>query len=40
MSGVDLPTLQRLGGWKDLRMVSRYTACSTEHMDAAVAKLR
>jgi integrase len=36
MSGVDLPTVQRLGGWKDIRMVLRYAAVSTEHMAAAM----
>jgi len=40
MEGVDLVTVQKMGGWKDLRMVQRYAAVSTEHMDAAVAKLR
>jgi integrase len=39
MSGVDLPTLQRLGGWKDIRMVMRYAAVSTEHMAEAVRRL-
>jgi integrase len=39
MSGVDLPTLQRLGGWKDIRMVVRYAAVSTEHMAEAMARV-
>ncbi len=40
MSGIDLETIKRMGGWKTLRMVERYTAVSTEHMAAAVAKIR
>lgn len=40
MQGVDLITIRELGGWKDLRMVERYAAVSTEHQAAAVAKLR
>ena len=40
MGGCDLPTLQRLGGWKDYRSVQRYAAVSTEHMDEAVTKMR
>jgi integrase len=40
MEGVDLITIAKMGGWKDLRMVQRYAAVSTEHMDQAVAKLR
>jgi integrase len=39
MAGVDLPTLMRLGGWKSLRMVQRYAAVDTAHMQAAVLKL-
>lgn len=39
MAGVDLPTIQRLGGWASLRMVERYAAVSTEHMAEAVEKL-
>lgn len=40
MSGVDFETIKRMGGWKSLRMVERYAAVSTEHMVAAVAKIR
>lgn len=39
MAGVDLPTIQRLGGWASLRMVERYAAVSTEHMAEAVRRL-
>jgi integrase len=39
MSGIDLPTIQRMGGWAGLRMVERYVAVSTEHMAAAVRKI-
>jgi integrase len=39
MSGVDLPTIQRMGGWASLRMVERYAAVSTEHMAEAVRRL-
>jgi integrase len=39
MSGCDLPTLMRLGGWTTLRMVQRYTAVSTEHMADAIRRL-
>ena len=39
MQGVDLETIKVMGGWKSLRMVERYSAVSTEHMDAAMAKL-
>ena len=39
MSGIDLETIKRMGGWKSLRMMERYAAVSTEHMDAAVAKI-
>jgi hypothetical protein len=40
MEGIDLETIRRMGGWKSLRMVERYAAVSTGHMDAAVAELR
>ncbi len=40
MSGIDLETIKRMGGWKSLRMVERYTAVSTEDMAAAVTKIR
>jgi integrase len=39
MAGVDIPTLMRLGGWQDHRMVLRYAAVGTEHMAAAIAKV-
>jgi integrase len=39
MSGVDLVTLKRMGGWASLAMVDRYAALDTEHMAAAVRKL-
>ena len=31
MAGVDLRTVQELGGWKDLKMVERYAHLSREH---------
>lgn len=40
MSGIDLVTIQKMGGWKDFRMVQRYAAVSDDHMDEAVRKLR
>lgn len=36
----DLKTIRRMGAWKSLRMVERYAAVSTEHMAAAILKLR
>ena len=39
MSGTDIETNERRGGWKSLRMVERYPAVSDEHMAAALAKL-
>jgi len=39
MSGVDLITIMRLGGWKSLRLVQRYAAVDTRHMDRAVMSL-
>ena len=40
MSGTDLYTLMRLGGWRSLRMVQRYAAVSIEHMAEAMGRLR
>ena len=40
MSEIDLETIKRMGGWKSLRMVKRYTAVSTEHMEEAIAKIK
>lgn len=39
MAGVDLPTVQKLGGWKTLDMVLRYAHLSQDHIDAAVEKI-
>ena len=40
MSGIDLETIKRMGGWKSLRMVERYAAVSTEHMEHAIEKIK
>ena len=39
MTGVDLPTVQKLGGWKTLDMVLRYAHLSPSHLEAAVEKI-
>jgi len=39
MSGCDLYTLMRLGGWSSLEMVQRYAAVSIDHMAEAIARL-
>ena len=39
MSGCDLTTLMRLGGWSSPRMVQRYVALSVDHMAEAIARL-
>jgi hypothetical protein len=39
MSGVDLYTVQRAGGWKTAVMVQRYTHLSPDHMRAALERL-
>jgi len=39
MAGVDLRTVQELGGWKRLEMVMRYSHPSPEHKVDAVEKL-
>jgi hypothetical protein len=39
MAGVDLRTIQELGGWKSLAMVERYSHLSPSHKAAAGERL-
>jgi site-specific recombinase XerD len=39
MVGVDLRTVQELGGWKALSMVQRYAHLAPSHLQAAVERL-
>lgn len=39
-AGIDLITIQRMGGWSSLRMVERYAAVDFQHMRESIAKLR
>lgn len=39
MAGVDLITLQRIGGWKSLEMVKRYATISQKHESDAINKI-
>jgi integrase len=39
MAGIDLLTIQKMGGWKSLRMVERYATVDTPHMHEAVLKI-
>lgn len=39
MAGVDLRTIQELGGWKDLKMVQRYSHLSPSHKADAVERI-
>jgi len=39
MAGVDLRTVQELGGWRTLAMVQRYSHLAPEHLQAAVERL-
>jgi hypothetical protein len=39
MAGVDLRTVQELGGWKTASMVSRYAHLAPGHLSAAVERL-
>ena len=39
MAGVDLRTVQELGGWKDIGMVTRYAHLSSRHKAEAVARI-
>jgi len=39
MAGVDLLTIQQLGGWKTLQMVQRYAHLSPDHKRQAIERL-
>jgi hypothetical protein len=39
MAGVDLRSVQEMGGWKTLKMVARYAHLSPTHLHAAVERL-
>ncbi len=39
MAGVDLRTVQELGGWRTLAMVARYSHLAPQHLHAAVERL-
>jgi len=39
MAGVDLLTVQKLGGWRTLSMVQRYAHLARDHLRAAVERL-
>lgn len=39
MSGVDLRTVQQLGGWKDIRLVMRYSHLSKDHLKNAIKNI-
>ena len=39
MAGVDLRTIQELGGWQDLKMVERYSHLSPNHKAQAVERI-
>ena len=36
MAGVDLRTVQQLGGWRTLAMVRRYSHLAPQHLHAVV----
>jgi site-specific recombinase XerD len=39
MAGVDLLSVQKLGGWRTLSMVQRYAHLAPDHLHAAVERL-
>jgi len=39
MAGVDIRTIQELGGWKEIKMVERYAHLSQQHKIDAVEKV-
>ena len=40
MAGIDLESLRQLGGWASLKMVQRYAAVSSAHLQTAIARLK
>lgn len=40
MAGIDLGSLRQLGGWASLKMVQRYAAVSSAHLQTAIARLK
>lgn len=39
MSGADIRTVQILGGWRDLRLVQRYSHMSLGHCQQAIERI-
>ena len=39
MAGVDLRSIQQLGGWATLKMVERYAHLSPDHLAEAVERI-
>jgi site-specific recombinase XerD len=39
MAGLDIRTLQELGGWKEIKMVERYAHLSTQQKTEAISKM-
>ena len=39
MAGVDIRTLQELGGWKEIKMIERYAHLSQQHKVEAIEKI-
>lgn len=39
MAGVDLETMKRLGGWKSINALERYTAVNIDHMEEAMRRM-
>ena len=39
MAGIDLETIKRLGGWRSIKALERYTAVTADHMATAMEKM-
>jgi len=39
MAGLDLRTIQKLGGWRETKMIERYAHLSPAHESAAIQKV-